>query len=960
LYEQSAQYKSATTGYLKNMEDVKTARSKLEELSKIQAQKSFLEKQPGVMKEDVDSFISAAMRTGSVEVAPIVVELAKLNKTASSIDAKTVELKDGKPVTGEQQKSGEDLLSAMQQQAESDNRKAEILAKRSADYMRKEQIKKQTDIDVAVGRGKSQDQINKEESEYMATVGYVPSEIKERNQRLRAAYEKEKKARAEFELNKQRMLKPLQQAAGGMGSIISSIQTGVAGIEGGRNVRPLEEDFTRWSRGRSEEDVAEARGQFDLAKSIYSQNLSLRAQGADTGVSPRSLYDIMERASKGEDVTEELKAIESVLAEKKEEKEDQIRKIQAQEYAKAMSSSEGTKKTNTELSAINENTKTMAGVLNEGFSKVVSVFEATSKIVSTSEAVPKIEAAQEPLQAAGPQTKVDTMMDKWHTKAAEYATEKLSAFGSPVAETEELTGGGGIFGAQMVGQFLALQKEAASIPVVEKAATVTEDPGILSFGDKTKPYMSGVFGREDYLLAGDERKSQMAAALPTPFGESFVKTDFGYDARLKEAGKTEEEIKKEEMIKSAAKGGLTMTLPELGESVEDFAERTKSPEQKRGEAARLDVASKYKSDRPVDSYDILKEELVGAKERPFDKESKKDKILDRDDTSVDEKEEAAGIKKERKETKDLKEKSLKETERDKVSKKENKELNTEISDLKDEVEKLRSTIIDVNTAFEDLSDSADNVAALGEASKDSASQIDTFGKSIFSASSSLDIFSSKASTATAESNEQGPTMVAEEVDFNFISEEDAINLVNFTKGELLENINNIDNTELLDSLVEKTDTISKDVASIKEDVTSISDTISEEDFNTFKEKALKYFEEMDKIKDIELDKLASSTDFDDLKTTVADYIETVEKLEKLTDTLADTSSSHSASILDLEKAFDLVSNELRDYNEKFTKLESSLDSMDHKFTTLIDDLKEDVGEVMNLAWAARSLASQNV
>ena len=62
----------------------------------------------------------------------------------------------------------------------------------------------------------------------------------------------------------------------------------------------------------------------------------------------------------------------------------------------------------------------------------------------------------------------------------------------------------------------------------------------------------------------------------------------------------------------------------------------------------------------------------------------------------------------------------------------------------------------------------------------------------------------------------------------------------------------------------------------------------------------------------------------------------------------------------LEKAFDLVSNELRDYNEKFTKLEGNLDNMDHKFTTLIDDLKEDVGEAINLAWFARSLVSQNV
>ena len=906
LYEQSAQYKSATTGYLKNMEDVKAARSKLEELSKIEAQKEFLGKQPGVKKEDVDSFVSAAMRTGSVEIAPIVVELAKLNDTAKSIDAKTVELKDGKPVTGEQQKSDENLLSAMQQQAKADNRRAEILAKRSADYMRKQQIRKQTDIEIATGSGKSQDQINREESGWIASVGYVPSEIKERNQRLRAEYEKEKRARAEFELNKQRMLKPLQQAAGGMGSIISSIQTGVAGIEGGRNVRPLEEDFTRWSRGRSEEDVAEARGQFDLAKSIYSQNLSLRAQGADTGIAPRALYDIMERASKGEDVTEELKAIESVLAEKKEEKEEQIRKIQAQEYAKAMSSSEGTKKTNTELSAINENTKTMAGVLNEGFSKVTSAVESSIKTegVAQSAALGR-EESQKVLQVA-----------------------------------------------KDIGPTLGYEIPLRGMDVSQAAAA-------MPFEEKVKPSLPGVFGQGEYLLGSDERKSQMAASLPI-FGKGFVETDFGYDERLKEAGKTEEEIKKEEMIKSVAKGGLTMALPEEGETVKDFAERTKSPEKKREDAIREDIKSKYRSDRPVDSYEILKEEVdsLGAKKETLGVESKRDRLFDKEDVSVEEKEKAAGIKEESKEAKDLKEKALKETEQAKVSKKENKELNTEISDLKEEVEKLKTTITDVNTVFKDLSDSAGNVIALGDASKDSASFVDSFGKSVSAVSISLDVLSSKASTATITTEETGPTMVAEGADFNFISEEDAINLVNFTKGELLENINNINNTELLDNLVEKTEVISKDVASIKENVTLISDVVSEEDFNTFKEKAFKYFEEVDKIKDLELDELASSTVFDDLKSIVFDYVETVDKLRTLVDGLVDTSSSHFTSILELETAFNLVSDELRDHGEKFIKLEDGLGTVDHKFTTLVDDLKDDVGEAMNLAWAAQSLASQ--
>jgi hypothetical protein len=682
----------------------------------------------------------------------------------------------------------------------------------------------------------------------------------------------------------------------------------------------------------------------------------------------------MERASKGEDVTEELKAIESILAEKKEEKEEQIRKIQAQEYAKAMSSSEGTKKTNTELSAINENTKTMAGVLNEGFSKVTSAIEASPKVESAAQQTAlKREETQKTLQAAKAVGEPYAISPDGKTSAEAKASYIYTgAYGGDITKTPAEEHQWGVpVGQEAAYAFVEKTPTIAKtdIPVVEKAAMVAEEPGILSFGEKTKPYMGGVFGQADDLLASDEqiKKSQMAASLPTPFGEPFVKKpDLGYADRLKEAGKTDEEIKKEEMIKSAARGGLTMTFPEEGESVEEFAERTKSPEQKREEAARRDVASKYKSDRPVDSYDVLKKEVDVAKTEKDRKkdlsvlgaaEAKREVLFDEGSVAVEEKEKAAGLKEESKEAKSLKEKSLKETDQGKESKKVQEKLNTEISDLKDEVEKLKTTIVDVNDVFKDLSDSADNVIALGDASKDSASLINGFGDSVSAASSSLDILSSKMSTATTTNEESGPTMTAEGTDFDFISEEDAINLVNFTKEELLENINNIDHTELLDSLVGKTDVISKDVASIKENVTIISDVVSEEDFNTFKEKALRYFEEVDRIKDIGLNDLASSADFDDLKSVVADYVETIDELKTLVDDLVDTSSSHSTSIVELEAAFNLVGDELRNHDEQFTKLEESLGSMDHKFTIDIDDLKSSVGEAMDLARAAYTFAT---
>lgn len=978
LYNQSAQYRNVTTDYLKNMEDVKTARSKIEELSKIKAQKSFLEKQPGVKKEDVDSFVSAAMRTGSVEIAPIVVELARLNETASSIDSKTVEQGASEP-DGKEKQVAAISLEAMEQKAKAENRSTESRAMRGSEYLRQRQIEKQTDIDVAAGRGKSQDQVNREESEEIAKLGYVRPEIKERNQRLRAEYEKEKKARAEFELNKQNLLKPLQQAASGMGSMISSIQTGVAGIEGGRNIRPLERDFEKWSKNRSEEDVADAQTQFNLAKSLYSQNLSLRAQGSDTGVAPRKLYDIMERASKGEDVTDELKAIESTLAKKKEEKEAQIRKIQAQEYAKAVSNSEGTKKTNTELSDVNSNARTIIGTLNENFSKLISATEATSKVVENtakvdtetaqkaaqatgstgeaasktvgrSEALSKTEAAQKAPQAAeggmvevykappGVEATAETKASHVYTGA--YGGEITQTpveehkWGVPVGQDSAYAF---VEKAQVEKGGMAAEKLLGLGGASAEKETITagkaEDKSLIEAsmftGEKLKPY-SGI-ERGDYLLASDEKKSRMADALSSKEkAEPFIKKpDFGYSTSLKEAGKTEEEIKKEEMIRSAAKGGLTVGLPEKGETTNDG---TITPE-----------VEKRISDMLIEKK-------------------------------------AAGLKEESKETKSLKEKSLKETGQDKKSRKESEGLNTEISDLNDEVEKLRTTITDINDVFKGLSDSVDSINALGDASKGSASLVDQFGESVSTAASSLDDFSSKASTATTESNESGPTMEAEDVDFDFISEEDAINLVNSTKEELLENINDIDNTELLDSLVEKTDTIGEDVASIKEDNTRLFDdltektnTISEdvvsikedvadipdkEDFNTFKEKALKYFEEIDKVKNINLDKFVNLTDFDGLKNVVDGYVQTIDELKKLTERLAETSLSQFASILELEKAFDLVSNELKDHDENLAKLEEDLGSMDHKFTTAISDLRSDVAEAIDLARSAWSLASQ--
>jgi chromosome segregation ATPase len=169
-------------------------------------------------------------------------------------------------------------------------------------------------------------------------------------------------------------------------------------------------------------------------------------------------------------------------------------------------------------------------------------------------------------------------------------------------------------------------------------------------------------------------------------------------------------------------------------------------------------------------------------------------------------------------------------------------------------------------------------------------------------------------------------MVAEAEDFDFISEEDALNLVNFVKEDLDERIRNIDNTEVIAGLVEKTETLTSDVASMKEGVTSTEDTVSEKAF-------------------------------DDFKFIVAGYVKTIEELKKLTDALTDTSLSHSTSILDLETAFGLVEDKLRDHDEQLTKFEENLGSMDHKFTNLISDLEDDVATAIDLARAAYTFAT---
>jgi len=869
LYERRPEYREKTRRYLKEVETVKTERNKVEEVAKIRGTVSFLEKLPGVKSEDLDTIISGALEAGSIDnvlMGKAVSALAQIvistEATASNIDKlragdTTV---TGSPTSEDKKKTavslagGKNKLNLLREQHARAAAVAEEKAAMEADNLSAEQIRMQTARDIAAGRGRSQDQINREESEYLTTLGYIPEEIRKRNQQLLKVYEDEKKARSEWERAKQESLKPLQESASGMQSLIDSIRSGVTGIKGARNVRPLEIDFSEWAerQGTSEiaqERVADKRMQFDLAKSLYSQNLNLRAQGADTGVAPRRLYDIMKKASEGKDVTKDLEQIQKSLTEKKKEREEQIRKIQAEEYARAVK--EVVAPHDKKLESIKGNTDKLITIMSDAGHSIVDAVNASSEKARV---------------ASG-----DVLGQPAGTKS------KMAAFVQP------------------------------------------HQP-------------------EDFLLERDKKKSRVMPELS--FEEKaaqFVQTDFGYTDRLKEATKTEEEVKKEQMVESAARGGLAMSFPAEGEKMTDFTTRMDEERRVRNTQEAMQAglavtpvsesAKRIYADPDAQLYDDMAKKLP-KKEKSLIPTMAVDKQLITDKEKVatmfDEVNQITSIPKEGRLTppkdvseekqrkfdkSDLKQKTKEITKVGAEQVKETKNVNDEMSDLKDEIVTLKTAVSDVNALFEKLSKGLDDVSDLGDKSKDSAVLIETLGKSASDASSSLDTLSTKMDTVKSPETgtEAGPTMMGEE-GYEYISED----------------------SDIIKNLINKTDNLVIGVNSIEQNMLELSEG------------------------------LVTTDNFVDFKKEISGYFEEISGLKTLVEDLNKDMILNKNYTLESKGQFEIILNRLQTYDTAFTKIEENVSSMDHKFTDAIAELHEEVIEAIDLARSAYGFASQAI
>jgi TP901 family phage tail tape measure protein len=780
LYNKSKAYKDTVTGYLKTAESLKAARSKIEEIAKIRGKAEFMGAQ-GYSKEQIEGVVEKALLTGSLETALMVSEQEKTNTLLESINKNTADVteqqKEGKAGVGVQpggipgkEKSVYKSLNQLESEAQKAMQYAEQENIERAEYLRAKQIEKKTALDIAAGRGKTQDQINREESEYLTALGYVPEEVKDRNKKLVQVHKEEKAAREEWERARQESLKPLQQSASGMQSLIDSMRTGVTGIKGARNIRPLEIDFAEWTERQgtgeiAQERVADRRMQFDLAKSLYSQNLNLRAQGADTGVAPRRLYDIMEKASKGEDVTKDLEQIQKSLTEKKKEREEQIRKIQAEEYARAVK--EVMTPHDEKLGSIRDNTDKLITATNDSGRSIVDAINTTGK--------------------------------------AQPAAASMS----------------GDLSKMTTGDIKAAKNINAPIITFPE-----EGESMADFTARTK--------QESFINERDDRERK-----------GLFITPISPEAKNIFAEPTEKAITGRQVEQPITDAEKVVTM------IDKVNEDTKLPQE-------------ITKDIPVD------------KQREVDYSSLKKK------TKEDIKVGAEQIK-------------------------ETKNVNDEMSDLKDEIVTLKTSVSDVNKLFEKLSKGLDDVSGLGDKSKDSAALIETLGKSASDASSSLNTLSTKMDNVKSPEAETGPTMLAEE-GHKYISED----------------------SDIIKDLIGKTDDLVIGVNNIGQNMLELSEgLVTDDSFVDFKKEISSYFE-----------------DIGELKTSVED--------------LNKDMILNNDYTIESKKQFEIIIDRLQTYDTVFTKIEENISFMDHKFTDDIVELHEMVGEAMDLARSAYNFASQAI
>jgi hypothetical protein len=815
LYNKSKQYKDTITGYLKTSESLKAARSKVEEITKIEGKAEFMETQ-GYSKEKMEGIINKALLTGSMDSALMITEQEKTNALLGSIDGKTVDItkktKGGELADGA--KAGDvpgrekSVYKLLDQQKAKEKKAAKYAEQENivqAEYIRAKQIETKTALDIAAGRGRTQDQVNREESEWLTSIGYVPTEIKDRNKKLVQVHKEEKSAREKWELKKQEDLKPLQKSAGGMRSLIDSIQTGVSGIRGARNIRPLDIEFTKWSEKTGDKElVADRSMQFDLAKSLYSQNLNLRAGGADTGVAPKKLYDIMQKASRGEDVTKDLEQIQGKLKEKEEKRKEQVRKMQAEEYARALK--EVMTPSDTKLGAISDN---------------------TGKLITT-----------------------------------------MGDVGHNIAD--------------------AINNMSKTQP-----ATVSTNAAALSPEQKQKEMV----------------KSASSGGFTMTFPEEGESVQ---DFADRTGGQ-----KQEEMVKSAARGGLTMTFPEEGESVQDFADRT--GKEKEGRTVKNLIDAGLTVAQPGAGESIKDEEKVTTMAAEVNKQAlvTKDSVLTKPkDISED--------KQKKFDDSDLKQKTKEDKKVGAEQKKETKNLNDEVSNLKDEIVTLKTTVSDVNKAIGTFSKGLDTISDLGKTSKDSATLIETLGRSASDTSYSLDTLSNKVAAVKSTETETAPTMKSEE-GYKYIPED----------------------SDIIKDLVEQTNDLRTGVNSIEQELLEVAKgLVTEDSFNDFKKEISD-----SKVSDADMESIEI------IKNEVANYFDTVSELKGLIVTLEESTGFNTDLSEKLSVSMDNIVKRLMEHDDEFVDIQKTVTDIDTSFSFIIDELREEVSEAIDLSRSAYNLVN---
>ena len=191
------------------------------------------------------------------------------------------------------------------------------------------------------------------------------------------------------------------------------------------------------------------------------------------------------------------------------------------------------------------------------------------------------------------------------------------------------------------------------------------------------------------------------------------------------------------------------------------------------------------------------------------------------------------------------------------------------------------------------------------------------------------MLSSKVSTTETSETTTGPTAEAGEEGFEYISEEDAINMVNEVKDELSERINDISvDSVVVKDLVEEVRLLIDDTKAIKDSIPEIPEGVVDIDsFDAFKDEVFSYFETLDELK-------------------------------KLTDSLSEGMTINTTSVLGLESAFELINKKLVTHDDSLSKLTESLDFMDHKFTDLVNELRDDLSDAIDLTNSAYAFATQ--